>query len=162
MSNSLTRPLLGKALAATLCCALGFAACSDDGGDELSKEGFIEQGDAVCLGFAEQVNDLPEPSTPEEAAEFLQKAAEIADAAYAELQALAPPEDGEPVHAALLSSLSESTAKVREAQGAAERNDPGALEAAMAEAVNIGKRADSEAKGYGFAVCGSEDELPDG
>lgn len=66
MSNSLSRLLRGKALAAALCCALGFAACSEDRGDEFSKKEFIEQGDAVCLGFAEQVNDLPDPSTPEE------------------------------------------------------------------------------------------------
>jgi hypothetical protein len=31
----------------------------------------------------------------------------------------------------------------------------------MAQAEEIGKRADAEAKAYGFKVCGSEDELPD-
>lgn len=136
------------------------AACgSDDHSDTLSKDEYIVQGDALCNRFLRETAAPDEPVSPEEFVGFLDAAIEAAEDIYAEFSQLAPPPDGEQVHRSLLSALSESTEKVREAREAAADGDFARFESAMSAAVEIGRRSDAEAKAYGFTVCGSEDEI---
>ena len=142
-----------------LCCVVALAACG--GSDGLSKADFIKQADQLCLDFNTQASALPEPKSPDEVVTFMDRAITLAQKTSTEFDALEPPDDGKAVHQALLVSLRDSTDRVRDARDAAERQDQAGFESAMSEAETIGKRADTQAKAYGFKVCGSEDELPD-
>ena len=141
------------------CCLMALAACG--GGDGLSKADFIEQADQLCLDFNTKASALPEPQSEAELVRWLDDAMALAEVMEKDLDALAPPDDGKKVHQALLTSLRDSTDRVRDARDAAERQDQAGFESAMGDAQEIGQRADTEAKAYGFKVCGSEDELPD-
>ena len=144
------------------CVTLGLVACGG-GDDKLSKADFIESGDKLCLDFNTKAKDLatPPPESAPQLVTLLDKTLALADETRADLEALKAPEDGEAVKKALVESLRLSTNRVRDARDAADRGDGEGFESAMAEADQIGKRADEEAKAYGFEVCGSEDELPD-
>jgi hypothetical protein len=153
-------------IAVTLVSIFVVAGCGDDdeggggaaSGEQLTKAEFIEAGDELCDRFVTETAALDEPMTQDEVVTFLDRAIEIAEQVHDDMAALQPPPDGESVHEALTSALSESTEKVREARDAADEGDAPAAEAAFAEAVEIGQRSDAEAKEYGFEVCGSEAE----
>lgn len=135
---------------------LAVAACGGSSG--LSKDEFIEQGDALCQRFQDETDEVAEPETEEELVEYLDEVIGIAQSTQEDFEALDPPEGGESVHEALVDSLEKSIAKVREARDAFEDDDQEAFEAAFEEAVELGEASDEEAKAYGFEVCGSESE----
>lgn len=150
------RRLLGVGVIPLL---LAVAACGSDEPETLSKSEYIEQADVLCTAFMNEVDAQELPTSPDEAVEYFDALIPSADETHAGFEELEPPPDGTEVHEALLTSLSESTDKVREAREAAARGDGEAINAAMAEAAEIGQRADEQAKAYGFEICGSEGEL---
>lgn len=155
--------------AAALITAIAALAvgCGDDddddaGGaassDRLTKEEYIAAGDRLCEGFLDMSMSQPEPETPQDLIDLLGRLITEAEALDAEFTVLAPPDDAADVHRTLLDSLERSTAKVKEARDALERQDP-AWETLFEEADQIGQASDDAAKAYGFKVCGSEQEL---
>lgn len=148
--------------------ALGFLclvllSCTGDGdGDEtMSKSDYVSQADEICTEFMEAGIALGSPSSPEDLVDYFDEAILQAERAATDLSALNPPGEAEAVHDALLTSLTESTDKVREARAAAADGDMDRVGAAMEDATQIGARADADAKEFGFEVCGSESEIRD-
>jgi hypothetical protein len=133
-------------------------ACGGD--DALSKSEFIAEADKLCQAFNDKFKNA-NPQSMEQIIALFDQAIAAAGDTQAEFEDLKPPEDGEAVHQALVSSLRDSTDKVREARDAAKAGNGEGLQNAMREAEELGSRADAEAKAYGFKVCGSEEELPD-
>lgn len=148
-----------RLLVVFVCGVFTLSACDSGGGGALTKAEYIAMGDEVCRRFLEQGNALTEPESPSDLVTFLDEAVRLAEAAYADFDALRPPSDGEAVHQELLSALATSTDHARDARGAAERADFEAMTTSMEAAVEAGTRSDEAAKAYGFEVCGSESEL---
>lgn len=144
---------------AVLALTLALSSCGDDDGGALSKDEYIAQGDALCQQFMDETEALGEPSTVQELITMMDAAIDLADETHAGFSDLEPPPDGESVHERLLSSLEESTDKMREARDHAADGDQAGFTAAVDEAVAIGGASDEPAKDYGFEVCGSEEDL---
>src|SRR5687768_13071829 len=89
---------------ALLSLATFLAACGDDE-ETLSKEEFIEQGDAICAGLTESTQAVDAPETEDDLADYLTELLGQAEEARDEFAALSPPEDGEEVHQELLDAL---------------------------------------------------------
>ena len=93
--------MTGRALITLLvvvALALVAAGCGDDddGGEPeaLTKAGWTEAADAICVELDEELAEIPEPQSPQEMGETGAKVVAITDAKFEELRALPPP-DGE-------------------------------------------------------------------
>ena len=148
-----------------LACSLVFVAgCGDDddeaadgGGEALSTEEFIEQGDAICKDFSDRAAELTAPEDEADQARYLGELIAIGEDVLSDFQAIEPPSDGEEVHAALVGALEKGLDTLGGAQDAAESGDTVTAGDLMAQATAESDAADEEAKEYGFEVCGSGD-----
>lgn len=161
------RPL--AALVAVLALST-LVACGDDdsdsedataeepaGGDALSKDELIEQGDAVCADLEAATAAIALPDGVEDYDDYISEVIAAGESAYDDFAALAPPEDGEAVHQALLTSLGDAIEAAEGAVAALQSEDTVTAEDLMAEADRLGDAADEEARAYGFQQCGAED-----
>lgn len=134
------------------------SADGEGGGGTLTKEEFIERGDAICAELGDATGEVPEPESEAEFGDYIREIVAIAEDIRDDFSALEPPEDGESVHQALLAALDDT---IEQANGAAEAADSGDtvgagdLIAAAGEAANA---ADAEAQEYGFVECGKPDD----
>ncbi|HJR26093.1 MAG TPA: hypothetical protein VJ804_11500 [Acidimicrobiales bacterium] len=137
------------------------AACGDDddggGGGALSKEEFIEAGDAICREASEDGQSIDEPAAndAEDLSRFLEEAIEVVGTARSDFAALDAPADGEAVQQLEVDALADSVATLEDAKA---ESDAGDYDAAR----GIVQAADPEAEAreplqeYGFEVCGAE------
>lgn len=129
-------------------------ACGGD--DALSEDELIEQGDAICQEFEDRGSELEAPTSIEEVPAYIDEAIAIATSTRDDLDELAPPDDGEDVHAALVDALDRGIAGLEKAKAAAEdRMDQGVIDG-LTEAGEAVEAAGEQAREYGFEVCGSE------
>jgi hypothetical protein len=139
------------------------------GGGELSKSDYIAAGDAVCTEtkekakpFKEEIAEAAEgPETPTmivEVANLAKKAVPIEEEEVEELQELEPPsEDTDAIQTMLgyVEEANESTLPIAEALAEGENAK---VEEIEREEEKADLKAKGIAQGYGFKVCGQEEE----
>ena len=142
-------------LMALLSLSTFLAACGDDE-ETLSKEEFIEQGDAICAELSSATGDVEDPEDEEDLARYLKELLGHAETAREDFAELAPPEDGEEVHQELLDALDSTMSTVEGAIAAAEDGDTVTVEDLLSQAEEEGAAADAAAQEYGFEECGTD------
>src|ERR671919_784719 len=74
--------------------AMGLAAAGCGGsGDRLTREELIEQADATCAEFDQQIEEVQEPESLEDIERYVQEIRPIVEEGTDELDALEPPEE---------------------------------------------------------------------
>jgi hypothetical protein len=124
----------------------------DDGGDDVTKEEFIEAADAICADYTEQIDavtaDLPADTSIEAAAEVLvDDALPLLRAQIDELRELDLPADDADELEQLWDDLDAETDRLE----AALEDDP---ESALVEDTFVDENAFAEE--YGMQECGGE------
>ena len=163
MPRQLTRWLTLVLLAATGACGGGTDGAdtvdnAETSSDQLTKDEFIEKGDAIC-GELEVGTSLVEfPQSQEEFAAYLTGIRGPTEAARESWELLEPPSEGEQVHQAMLDALTERLEALNGGITAAESGDTVTAEDLRAEADRAGAEADAPAQAYGFTECGSGDQ----
>ncbi len=127
-------------------------------GAPLTKEEFIERGDAICrdLSLATDVVEYPKDET--DFARYLKEVRAPTEAAREYWELLVPPTDGAEVHDAVLDALTARVEALNGAMAAAESGDTVTGEDLRAQADAEGNAADAPAQAYGFTECGSKDD----
>jgi hypothetical protein len=136
------------------------AACGGDdaSGDEaLSKAEWIAAADAICAEDNAELALIPEPQTPEEAAEAGARVIEIQRTGLAEVRALAPPPGDEGVVGEILDAV-EAVLDWSEEFIEALAGDDARAEALYAEGERLTEEAIRVAEGYGLQECATSEE----
>ena len=126
----------------------------------ISKAEYIERGDAICAKYNELTKDLGDqkPDTFEEAAALYTQAIELFRPALKEFEALPQPRGDEQVIESYLDTVRQQLALYQRIQAAAEQSDRAKLESYAGDVRELRAKARGLAEGYGFKVCGSQDE----
>jgi ABC-type glycerol-3-phosphate transport system substrate-binding protein len=151
----------GATLAALL-AALALAACGGDGddsggGEQLSKQEFIEQADAVCAESADAEEaaqaKLESATDPEEAADAYEEFGDVARGVNEEINALGRPEGDEKLIDDLAAKQEQLVALVDDLAAAVRAEDQAEAEAVGTELNTLSEEAGKILDSYGFEVC---------
>lgn len=134
----------------------------DTSGEQLTKEEFLERGDAICGELEVALTLIESPESQEDFARYLTEVRGPAEAARESWELLEPPDDGREVHEALLGSLTNGLESLNGAITAAESGDTVTAEDLLAEADRAGDQVDEQAQAYGFEECGKDDADEEG
>ena len=132
------------------------ATTGDDSTESLTKEEFIERGDAVCAELDVALTLVESPQDESDYARYLKEILPSAESAREVWALLDPPTDGEDVHQAMLDQLDNGIENVEGAIAAAESGDTVTAGDLLAEADREGDLVDAQAKAYGFRECGAD------
>jgi hypothetical protein len=129
------------------------AAACGGGDDRLSREELQSRVNAICTKVDRQLQELGEPASIDEVAEFARKATRLAREGVADLRALEPPEDDEQQYDRFLAEGDRVVALSTRLEKAAEDADAEALEQILEEARASEERSDRIARDLGFVEC---------
>jgi hypothetical protein len=139
--------------AAVAAVLLAAAACS--GGDGLTKQQFIRQGDAICAGVARPGRMLDRPSGARELSATLELIGREARRARGEFADLEPPTDGDRVQRAMVAFLGTTVTQVGRARTALAAGRTDDAQRALSGVAAPALAAQRAAEDYGFEDCGS-------
>jgi len=125
------------------------------GGEPLTKQELISQGDAICgqaLDKFQQLQQNP-PTTAEGAATLTQQLLEITETELAQLRDLNPPASVKSSMDAYVKSLDKNVAVLKQGLKAAQQNDASAYAKAQAKTVSQQVKRLSLARAVGFKEC---------
>jgi hypothetical protein len=130
------------------------------GDASISKAEYIKRADAICAKYNELTKDLQDetPDSFEEAADLYTKAIELFKPAVKEFEALPPPRGDEQVIESYLDTVRQQVVLYQRIQAAAEQSDRAKLESYAEDVRELRAKARGLAEGYGFEVCGKQDE----
>lgn len=167
----------GAVIVAALVLALLAGGCdSDDSGDgaqdtggeqtatseRLSKAEAIERGDEICAEYRERREEIERASEgtsdTDEQAELVRELAVEAESVADQLDELAVPPEDEAVSDNYITIAREQIVLVRRAADALEDGDLADANALVESGQETAARLRGIAQGYGFKVCGSEDD----
>src|SRR5687768_17046295 len=106
------------------------AGCGDAEADALSKEEYIEQGDARCEELNEELEGIAEPESADDIAPALERMGGLFEDFRSDLAELEPPDDAEELHQDFLDTVDKAIETVDKAGTAAEDGD---METAQSE-----------------------------
>jgi hypothetical protein len=132
------------------------AGCSigDNGSSE--KDAFVEQADAICFPYAQQIGGIPRPQTYlRDFAVYMQRAVPIARRENIALAKLTPPEDLADDYRRMLSFLDQQLDLAEKAGEEAYAGRAGRAEAAYRQSLDPGGEAARIASRIGFTTCGN-------
>lgn len=135
---------------------------SESAGDQLTKEEFIEEGDAICSELSVATGNVETPADETDFARYLTEVRGHAESAREQWELLEPPSDGEEVHEAVLNQLDSALEAVNGAITAAESGDTVTAGDLLREADEAGDAVDAEAQAYGFQECGKDNAAEEG
>lgn len=141
------------AVAATVLGLSVLPACG--GGDSLSKEDFLAQGDAICTQLDTETGEVAEPTSEQEFGPYIEQIVVFAEQAREDFSALSPPGDGEQVQEELVGALDVSIENARGAVTAADEGDTVTAGDLLTQAAEAGEAANEAAREYGFQACGA-------
>lgn len=165
MRRTLTILFALLSLAAAGACGDDASPGDDSGesaGGQLTKEEFIEQGDAICGELGVATGNVETPADETDFARYLTEIRGEAEAAREEWELLEPPDDGEEIHQAMLDQLSRAIEAVNGAITAAEAGDTVTAGDLLQQADAEGDAIDAEAQAYGFQECGKANTAEEG
>jgi hypothetical protein len=132
------------------------AGCGGDDPDRLSREEWIASADSICADANQELDALPDPTTPAELAEFTARAVEIAERQLDRLRDLRPPDDAEDDYATMLDLTEEQIGVVRTISEEAESGAPGSIDELLEEGRALDDQVAALAADYGFQECGRD------
>lgn len=170
--------MVRKLVAPMAVLVLVLAGCSDSGDDEVDTGSgdttattasggavaladWIEQADAVCADFNDQMDALGEPESEDEFASFLAQAEEYFNQEREALAALGLPDEKADQVEEALGLLDQQAEIVAEARSQAEDGDLEAVFTTMDEGSQLNDQADALAAEIGLTECGSSDDSSD-
>jgi hypothetical protein len=135
----------------------------DDDSEPLSKAEYIEQADAICSSYTEQLDPIGEEAGAQlqrrdfaAAADTVGEAVEVARPGIEELEALPKPPEDEAVLDQLGELRQQYLALIASWEDATREEDVGRIGAIVREIEEVDERADGIATGYGFQECGQD------
>ena len=141
--------VIRRARLAVLLASTAVAAGCGGGAEELSKEEFIAQADAICAVQQEQLDAVTALQDPERESERIA----ISEKTLEELRALPPPQGDEEAVDEVFSGFERSTGLAADYVAALRAGDVEAADAAIAESSLTLAEAVSAAVQYGFTTC---------
>lgn len=125
-----------------------------DGGDRLSREGLIEQGDAICREYESRIAEVEAPANDADIARYVDEVKPIMEEGAAKLDELTPPEELEDDYRAWIERGRAGMEPLDDLKAAAAEGD----DARMEEITNVlrddAAEADRIAQDIGFQKCG--------
>ena len=131
-------------------------------GDQLTKEEFIEEGDAICSELTVTTGNVETPADETDFARYLTDVRGHAESAREQWELLEPPSDGEEIHQAVLDQLDSALEAVNGAITAAESGDTVTAGDLLRQADESGDAVDAQAQAYGFQECGKDNAEEEG
>ena len=133
------------------------AGCGDDeGGEALSKEEFVKQGNAVCTKYDAEGEKLGDPQSVEEIPAYADKALALFDKQVAEMKELDPPEELRGDFDRFLATGDDAKKFITDLKSAAESNDVKKIEQIGQEAEARDKESDDLATKLGLTECAKD------
>ena len=132
------------------------AACGGggDGGDSLSREELIEQGDAICTEYESRVDEVDQPQNSEDVARFVDEVKPVVEEGTDKLDELTPPEELEDDYDEWIELSRTGTASLDELKAAAAESDDTRVEEIIQDLGDDAAEADRIAQEIGFQKCG--------
>ena len=138
--------------------AMGLAAAGcGGGGDRLTREELIEQADATCAEFDQQIEEVQEPESLEDIERYVQEIRPIVEEGTDELDALEPPEELEDSYDQWIEATRSGVEQFDELEEAAASGDEQRIQEVFEGAGVGGEEADRLAEEIGFQECGGDD-----
>jgi hypothetical protein len=138
--------------------ALALAASACGGEDALSEEEFQKQGNAICLKYDQQIEDISTPTSVEEVPAYVNKALPIVERQIEDMKELSPPEEDQETFDSMIEEAEKTVQAGRELGEAAEAKDDAAIEQALNEGNTASDRADEHATTLGLTDCVDQSE----
>jgi hypothetical protein len=160
MTLTFRRGALALAAAATL----AVAGCGGDdeggggGGDALSKSELVEEANAICAKYAKEGDALKPPENigdPSQAADFFDKANDIARRQQDDLEALTPAEDVKAQYDAMTRATGKATTLLADLTKAAESKDAEEGAKLLQDLQPVSDEVDKTARALGVTNCAS-------
>lgn len=137
--------------------AMGLAAAGCGGGsDRLTREELIEEADATCAEFDQQIEDVQEPESLDDIERYVQEIRPIVEEGTDELEALEPPEELEDEYADWIEATRSGVDRIDELEDAAASGDEQRIQEVLQGAGEGGEEANRLAEEIGFQECGDD------
>jgi len=120
------------------------------------KNAYIAKADALCEAADKQIDALPEPDSPAEAKESIDKSGVILDKMLADIIAIPKPHTDSTKLTEYISSTERFIAKFKEGGAIAVSANERKFEQWVEELSELGDAADAKADAFGFKGCGSQ------
>ena len=147
----ITLPLVALAGAVALA---GCGGSSSGGSDKaLSKDEFVSQANAICAKANKAIKDLGQPSSPDQLADFTEKAYAASKEQVAALKALTPPSADSATITALWATYDQLLGAEQDVVDAAKDGDASAMEAVIDANTKLDEQASAAARAYGLTEC---------
>jgi hypothetical protein len=138
---------------AALVCAAVVAGCGGGGG--LSKKELASKADAICAKYSKEGQKLgaPDLSDPEKAADYFDKATDLANRQQDELEGLEPSDSVKSDYAKLTKATGQATDLLGDLAEAAKAKDQKKGGELVAKLTPISQAVDTAAKDIGADSC---------
>jgi hypothetical protein len=137
--------------------AMGLAAAGCGGGsDRLTREELIEEADATCAEFDQQIEDVQEPESLDDIERYVQEIRPIVEEGTDELDALEPPEELEDEYTDWIEATRSGVDRIDELEDAAASGDEQRIQEVLQGGAEGGEEADRLAEELGFLECGDD------
>jgi hypothetical protein len=138
--------------------AMGLAAAGCGGGDDrLTREELVEEADATCADFDQQIEEIEEPQSLDDVERYVQEVRPIVEDGTNELAELEPPEELEDEYEDWIAAMRSSVDQFDELEEAAASGDEQRIQEVFESAGQGGEEADQLAEEIGFQECGGDD-----
>jgi hypothetical protein len=145
--SSLALPAVAASLAVPAC---------GGGGDRLTKMEYIAAADAICEEANRALEELGEPGSLTELADYAPKASEIVGDQLERLRDLRPPEAGEALIDKALDLSEQQNDLAQEIGEAAAAGDAERAGELLGQIRPLDEEANQIARDYGLQVCGAD------
>jgi hypothetical protein len=159
MRPRLIRPVArhgARSLAIVGTLTLVLAAGCGGGGDRLTRDELIEEADATCAEFDQQIEDVQEPESLEDIERYVQEIRPIVEEGTDELDALEPPEELEDSYDDWIEATRSGVDRFDELEEAAASGDEQRIQEVLQGAGEGGEEANRLAQELGFQECGDD------
>ena len=124
------------------------------GGDGLSKQELVAEGDKICSRINKQIAKEPDPKSAADLERLAERTVELSDPAIKDMEALEPPDELEKDFAAFVKSLKEQRDLTKQIGEAAGAGDNEKIQQVGTEAQKAQLKYQKLADGIGFKQCG--------
>jgi hypothetical protein len=138
--------------------AAAFVAAGCGGEGRLSQGEFQAEGNAICMKYDKQIEDIATPTSVEEVPAYVNKALPIIERQIEDMKELNPPENDQETFDEMIAEAEKTLDAGRDLGEAAEANDDAAIEKALNEGNAASDRADEHATELGLTDCVEQEQ----
>jgi hypothetical protein len=119
-----------------------------------SKEGFIEEADAICAAKSDEADAIEQPTDLAGSGPYFEQVTEIQREQVEEIKTLEAPDEEAGVLQGFIDTQEELADNFVSLAETANAGDQDAFDVALADATSVQSRASDLAQDYGFQICG--------